>query len=302
MTTADDDFASAAMMRLVVAGLSAQGIAPPVPAPAGAHVPRGRKSDLLGQVLREHGARAILAISDAAPTLPPEPVVLALRKATTVPDLLHRWARLETFSHGRHRIETVRIGADRFALRHVARDGGRPPSFAESLVVFGLITQLCEQLGAESVTLEDANGHVWRQDGAWSSPGEAAHSVTLSARSPDRPDAEAGDARQDTDSLRQAVVDDPLKRWTLKSLALHAATSERTLQRRLASQSTSFSQILAEARLQVAADYLCAPDGPGLAEIGFLAGYADQAHFARAFRRGVGTTPKGYRAAFRADR
>ena len=39
-------------------------------------------------------------------------------------------------------------------------------------------------------------------------------------------------------------------------------------------------------------------NGPGLAEIGFIAGFADQAHFARTFSRAVGTTPSGYRADF----
>jgi transcriptional regulator GlxA family with amidase domain len=35
-----------------------------------------------------------------------------------------------------------------------------------------------------------------------------------------------------------------------------------------------------------------------LAEIGFLAGFSDQAHFARIFHRNVGTTPSRYRAEF----
>jgi len=300
LTSADEDFASAAMMRLVAMGLANQGISVPMAAPTGAHVRRGTKRDLLDRVLQDHGLKAILAISDAVPQMPPEPVVLVLRKAVSLADLLDRWARLETFSHGRHRVDTVQVSPGSFQLHHVARDNGPPPSAVESLLVFGLITRLCEDLGAEPVTLKDEGGNFWRQDGVWSEHvlNQSVGRATLSARFPDRLDDFSKTDHQDPNALRQAIAEDPLRRWTLKSLAQHAATSERTLQRRMASQSTSFSRILFEARLQIAADHLCAEDGPGLAEIGFLSGYADQAHFARSFKQGVGTTPKKYREAF----
>jgi oligopeptide/dipeptide ABC transporter ATP-binding protein len=72
----------------------------------------------------------------------------------------------------------------------------------------------------------------------------------------------------------------------------------RTRQRRPARESLSFSRLFSEARLQVAASHLCDAGGPGLAEIGFLAGFSDQAHFARTFHRNVGRTPGTYRADF----
>ncbi|MEX5562642.1 helix-turn-helix transcriptional regulator [Pseudophaeobacter sp. 1A16562] len=300
MTSEREDFASAAMMRLVVAGLAAQGISSPQSAPAGAHVPRSTKRDVLEQVLAEHGPKAILAISDNAPLMPPEPVLIALRKAQSVPDLLDRWARLETFSHARHRIEAARTRTYDFTLNHVACDDGPPPGAAESLLVLGVITRLCEALGAEAVTLEDSKGRFWRKKGAWSSHplGETIGQMILTAGEPQTQNAKPESVEQDVNTLRRAIADDPVRRWTVKSLARTARTSERTLQRRLSAHSTSFSQVLSEARLQVAADHLCAPNGFGLVEIGFLAGYADQSHFTRAFKLGVGTTPKEYRIAF----
>jgi AraC-like DNA-binding protein len=36
-----------------------------------------------------------------------------------------------------------------------------------------------------------------------------------------------------------------------------------------------------------------------IAEVGFLSGFADQAHFTRELRRRVGLPPAAYRAAFR---
>jgi AraC-like DNA-binding protein len=81
-------------------------------------------------------------------------------------------------------------------------------------------------------------------------------------------------------------------------LAAETGASPRTLQRRLTERSISFSRLVTEARVEVAATHLCKANGPGLAEIGFIAGFADQAHFARTFSRAVGTTPSGYRADF----
>lgn len=59
-TIDETDFASAAMMRLVAAGLSRQGISIPVPSSSSAHVSLGDKRDVLGAVLVQHGPLAIL--------------------------------------------------------------------------------------------------------------------------------------------------------------------------------------------------------------------------------------------------
>ena len=98
--------------------------------------------------------------------------------------------------------------------------------------------------------------------------------------------------------LRGRLVADPVHRWTLANLASETSISPRTLQRRLTERSASFSRLVTDARIEVAATHLCRANGPELAEIAFLAGFADQAHFARTFSRAVGTTPSSYRADF----
>jgi transcriptional regulator GlxA family with amidase domain len=98
--------------------------------------------------------------------------------------------------------------------------------------------------------------------------------------------------------LRQRLAADPVRRWTLAALATEVAVSPRTLQRRLAREAVTFSPPVSEARLQVAAAHLRDAGGPGLAEIGFLAGLSDQAHFARTSSRDAGTAPGSYRAEF----
>lgn len=296
----DADFASAAMMRLVVAGLTAQGISVPHPAPAGAHVARTSKRAVLDQVLAAFGARAILSISDAAPSMPPEPVVLALRNAGSVPDLLDRWGRLETFSHARHRVGVTHIAPGKVTLHHVSLKAGTRPALAESLVVIGLLTRLAEGVGASEVTLVDRRSHVWRHGENWTPDTSATDlgPLTLSWAAAAPTDAAMPRTETDPDSLREVMANDPLRRWSVAALANHARMSERSLQRLLTRQSTSFSRLLAEARLQVAAKHLCAPEPKSLAEIGFLSGFADQAHFSRDFRKGVGTSPKAYLTAF----
>jgi AraC-like DNA-binding protein len=296
------DFASAAMMRLVAAGLSRQGISLLVPQSATAHVSLGDKRDVLGDVLENHGFLAILSIADAARSMAPEPVVKALTSSKDMPDLMDRWHRLERFSHGRHTVVAEQLGTESFRLTHRARDDGPSPTLAESLLVLGLLTVLTEMIGSTDVTLANAAGEVWRSHGKWHRPSmtQQIGSVTLTAAAR-RETAVSLDAIVNPDPvsyLRSRLVSDPVRRWTVASLAAEAGASSRTLQRRLTARSVSFSRLVAEARVEVAAAHLCKANGPALAEIGFIAGFADQAHFARTFSRAVGTTPSSYRADF----
>jgi len=301
------DFASAAMMRLVVLGLKQQGIAVPVSVPDGAHVPRVQKSDVLAGVMALHGPRAILTIADAARSMAPEPVVLALSRARDIPDLMDRWHRLERFSHGRHTVAVEHLGDEGMRLTHRARDNGPAPSVAESLLVLGLLVILAEMAGSAEVTLATEAGEVWRKGGAWQDPVPPVKPASVilmpSSTATYGPARTVNSDRKDLSNdpvagLRELLVADPLRRWTLADLAAEAGASPRTLQRRLGQKSASFSRMVSEARVQVAATHLCEANGPPLAEIGFIAGFADQAHFARMFNRAVGTTPSSYRADF----
>jgi len=70
--------------------------------------------------------------------------------------------------------------------------------------------------------------------------------------------------------------------------------SARSLQRRLAECGWTLRAIVAAMRLQVAANLLSQTDMP-IALVGLYAGYSDQPHFQREFRKGLGPTPRIYR-------
>ncbi|MHA6493853.1 AraC family transcriptional regulator [Pseudomonas borbori] len=75
--------------------------------------------------------------------------------------------------------------------------------------------------------------------------------------------------------------------------ALHL--SQRTLQRRLQDEGTSFQHLLDDTRRELAEQYLAQPKLT-LLEVAYLLGFADPSNFFRAFRRWFSITPSEYRA------
>jgi AraC-like DNA-binding protein len=70
--------------------------------------------------------------------------------------------------------------------------------------------------------------------------------------------------------------------------------SRRTLQRRLAEEGTSFTEVLDETRRQVALRYVGNSRMP-LKEVCYLVGFSEPSNFTRAFRRWTGKAPSDYR-------
>jgi AraC-like DNA-binding protein len=76
--------------------------------------------------------------------------------------------------------------------------------------------------------------------------------------------------------------------------ALH--TSSRSLQRRLASEGTTFRDLLDETRRELALQHLRNPT-TSLTEVALLTGFSDASAFHHAFRRWTGRTPREHRGA-----
>jgi len=87
--------------------------------------------------------------------------------------------------------------------------------------------------------------------------------------------------------LGGGVVDVPV-------IAKELGMSDRTLQRRLADEKTSFKRLLTQARREQARTYLENPSME-MKEVAFLLGYEDQSSFYRAFRLWEGQTPSNWR-------
>ncbi len=98
-------------------------------------------------------------------------------------------------------------------------------------------------------------------------------------------------------------------KWVLKRLlagarpeiaavARELGLSDRTLQRRIVDEGTTFRQLLLEARQELAREYLNRPE-IDVTEVAYLLGYEDANSFYRAFRTWEGTTPAQLRSALR---
>jgi AraC-like DNA-binding protein len=79
------------------------------------------------------------------------------------------------------------------------------------------------------------------------------------------------------------------------AIARALGLSARSLQRRLAAEGTSFSALLADARISLARTYV-AEARLSVTEIAFVLGFADLSTFSRAFKRWTGLAPRQYAA------
>ena len=95
--------------------------------------------------------------------------------------------------------------------------------------------------------------------------------------------------------VRESVEAEPLRGWTLPELAteagVHPVHLARTLRR---FEGRPLGALLREARVRAACRML-EGEAPTLAEVALRAGFADQSHFTRVFRRVTGTTPAAFR-------
>ncbi len=312
------EFASVMMVRVMRQGLRGLGLPPLPEADAGAAGP-GATVDLdLKRALATHavahgGLACLPRLGQGVHHYPDEPTHRAMTRAATPQDLFTRWRRLERYIHSSHRIEVRASASDHLEIAHVGVRNEVLPTLPESLLVCGVLAALLESLGASGVQVEtegcviypapaESSLHAlaftdadrrWRfQWKAFSAPRRPAR-----ARGAIRP-PEVDTALPDwAQGLMRQLMDDPVQSPTLGEAAQRLGQSTRSLQRALHGAGTRYSELVASVRVRWAACHLTESDA-ALAEIGFLCGYADQAHFTREFRRRVGLTPERYRRAF----
>lgn len=299
-----NDFASEAMLRLMRAGLQRQGLVPDGPRPVSqAHVALSDKRAWLERLWREHGPDVIVWLGEAVHGMDEEPLGIALSLARDPMDLLQRWQRLERFVHARHRTRITRCEPGVLGVRHVSLKAQCPPTPAEDLMVFGFLVALFERAGAPALRARPLGHAAWcRHEGSWQAqawPEDVSH---WEFRWTPRP-AQTRVAPHRLASgrwiaqLQERLAADPGRGWTVDLLAREVAASPRTLQRRLAQQGQSFSRLLSATRLASAARLLVS-GALATAEVGYVCGFADQAHFTRRFKQHTALTPGLYRHEF----
>ena len=110
-------------------------------------------------------------------------------------------------------------------------------------------------------------------------------------------EAALGRVRAEGVQLRAGRVIDRLLQGdepTLAGVAAELCMSERSLQRKLAAEQLSFTDLL-DARRKAAAERYLAAGGATADEVAFLLGFATPSSFFRAFKRWTGLTPEGWR-------
>ena len=290
------------MLRLVHLGLRRQGIAVHAPARSrGAHVPLAEKRALLDRLLQVHGASVLLRIGEGIADARDEPALVALSVAREPHDLIDRWQRLERYVHSRHRVVIDGSAEHSLVLRHLSLDAGHPPVAAEDLLVLGLLVALIDRIGALGLQAQVVGDRGWRrQAGSWAEltlPQDVSRwalTWQLGARASA---TRLEDADDWVTTAHRVLAADAGRRWTLQTPAREMDSSPRSLQRRLSTGGGSFSALLCSVRLAQSARLLVQTRRQP-AEIGYVCGFADQAHFTREFKRYSALTPGKYRQEF----
>ncbi|MEM7017131.1 MAG: helix-turn-helix transcriptional regulator [Pseudomonadota bacterium] len=298
------DFAAAAMFRLIRLSLDHQGISSmSVDGNGEAHVPFSDKRLLAERLWNTCGPNVIVKVGEAIQYAPPEPILVALSLAQDPVDLVNRWQRLERFVHSRHRVRIEAVGQGWMQLKHFSLVASSPPTAAEDLLIFGLLTVLIEQLGVDNLQARITGEQSWRRTKAVWEPSTWPTEVSTwefcwSAVEQESTFLSALNSTDNwLDIVRTQLTADPGRDWRVEILAKLLGTSTRTLQRRFTEHHTRFSDLLREARMFHAAQLLTT-SGNTPAEIGYLCGFSDQAHFTRAFKRHTALTPANFRIQF----
>jgi AraC-like DNA-binding protein len=279
-----DDFAAAAMLRLIRRGLEREGLPLPAVPTGGAHVRLDDKRALLQSLMQRHGPALLLRLGRAVIDAPDEPALAALLPAADPPELVERWQRLERYLHSRHRVQVLSAAPGRLRLLHHSLRAEEPPLPAEDLLVWGLLIGLLTRQGTPGLQAEVTDDDSAQLVLAWQ---------PAPAREAPAPPAVADTAAQ----ARALLAADCAAPWSLPRLAAMLGLPPRTLQRRLAAGGGSFSSLWTEVRLAASARLLTEL-GNSTAQIGYECGFSDQAHFTRCFHRHTALTPARWRREF----
>ena len=309
-----EDFASAAMVRALLQGMKDLGLRQPEVAEklTQATVPLNLKRAVVQAAVEQAGLAVLPLLGRGLHDLAMEPTHLALTAGRSATSMLLRWQRLERYIHSKHRIQWWLPSPTSAKVSHMHKDNGPAPLAAEDLVVCGVLCALLEANGLQSVRATAADIELYpkpdanqvlecvqqSQTGSWS--------LTWQGGLDKGPDSDLtvswAQVAPTTWSRFAFAVGDHVARCLPELVSVDDAAaalgmSRRTFQRTMAEENLSYQKVQSEVRFRLAGWYLLESDIP-MAEIGFVCGYSDQAHFTREFNRRMGVPPSRYRDLF----
>jgi AraC-like DNA-binding protein len=307
------DFASAAMIRVLHAGMRRMGMQSPAQQwLEQATVPLDAKQQLVGQVLRERGMEALLQLGQGLQDVQSDSLMPLLIHAGEPMRVLQMWLRLERYLHSKHRIEQTILTEQAVQHRHVSIKAGSEPSAAEDLVVMGVLIALLQRTGCQDVEVSLGAGlklWPWHDSSAQKAAlreafaNEQTHEWRISWADVATNNEHMARSIHQADEEAATPLSKRIQRWASQAMGEAASLedtarllghSSRSLQRKLKLEGTRYVDVIAQARAERASQMLSRQQ-PSLAEIGFACGYTDQAHFCRDFKRRVGMSPLRYR-------
>lgn len=301
-------FASNAMLNILNAGLnmlldSSQQLQN-IPSQSQAHVPLATKRAFIEWVKQRYGAITLLCIGAGVTKFVDSPVGHALLQGSDPFLLFKKWQRLERYIHSAHYVE-FECFSDYVKVEHKS-DALEQPSIEEDLAVLGVLCALLYETTARNIVISHT---TTASDGFFSYPSLRCDGEQLHRNAPwyihwQMPEIKTNNRAQESEvaeyrglsvvnKTKQAINRLGLLEIDLQQVAKYLALSTRSLQRHLSSEGHSFAKILQEMRVHNASQSLLS-ESLCIAEIGFASGFADQAHFTRAFKQRTGMSPKQY--------
>jgi len=309
-----EDFASAAMVRVLARGMHALGMKLPITVGQlyEATVPLNFKRAVVQSALEQGGLVCLPLLGRGLHELAMEPTHLALTAGRNASALWVRWQRLERYIHSRHRIEVVDSSDIAAKVMHKPKGQGPSPLPFEDLVVCGVLCALLEANGLQSVRADAAGTELYPNPVAealencvrkgetgtwnfkWGKPAQSGSGLDISVSWSQVTPPLWSQLACEVGEMIARQLPHPLP---LDQAAASLGLARRSFQRALAAEGLSYTQLVAEVRFRLAGWYLLHGD-ISMAEVGFVCGYADQAHLTREFNRRVGVPPARYRDLF----
>lgn len=308
------NFASAAMVRVLVRGMASLGLhSPNIERDLNqAKIPLDMKRAIVMSAVEQRGLVCLPLLGRGLHDLAMEPTHLALTAGQSAGSMFVRWQRLERYIHSQHRIRIHQLEQGWAIVEHIHKDQGPKPLAVEDLVVCGVLCALLEANGLKSVKalaygvelfpcpepkkLSDCVqiGQTGKWAFSWDSPEVEDCKLDLPANwAHVSPKLWSPFACSVSDLVARQLPE----LLPSREAALFMNLSLRSFQRALSEEGLSYQQIQSEVRFRLAGWHLLRRVVP-IAEVGFVCGYSDQAHLTREFTKRVGVTPAKYRDLF----